>query len=51
MVARLAVVGDQLRLDALSGLPPARREALIDDLLKVKANLLRMPLENRGALS
>jgi DNA-binding MarR family transcriptional regulator len=51
MVARLAVVGDQLRVDALSGLPPKRREALIDDLLQVKSNLLRMPLDSHGPIS
>ncbi|MES1166774.1 MAG: MarR family transcriptional regulator [Pseudomonadota bacterium] len=42
MVARLVVVSDRLRVDALSGLPVARREALINDLLLVKANLQRL---------
>jgi len=42
MMTRLIVVADQLRVDAMAGLAPARREALIDDLLCVKANLLRM---------
>ncbi|HWA11179.1 MAG TPA: MarR family transcriptional regulator [Opitutaceae bacterium] len=48
MVARLAKVAEELRLDALSGFPAARREALINDLLRVKANLLRMPLGGDG---
>ena len=51
MVVRLAKVADELRVDALSGLPSVRREALIDDLLRVKANLLSMPLDSRGSLS
>jgi MarR family transcriptional regulator for hemolysin len=42
MMARLIEVADQLRLDALSGLPTARREALINDLLQVRTNLQRM---------
>ncbi len=42
MMARLTVVSDRLRADALSGLPAARREALINDLLQVKANLQRL---------
>ncbi len=51
MVVRLSLVADELRVDALSGLPSARREALINDLLKVKSNLLRMPVAGRGSIS
>ena len=43
MVERLTQVAEELRVDALSGLPSKRREALINDLLRVKSNLLRMP--------
>lgn len=42
MVSRLAAVGEQLRAEALAGLDANRRDALIDDLLHVKANLLRL---------
>ena len=42
VVAQLADVSTQLRQDYLQGLPAARRTALIDDLLRIKANLLQM---------
>ena len=42
---RLTAVAAQLRDDYLQGLPAARRAALVDDLLFVKANLLRMEAE------
>ncbi len=42
VVARLADMATRLREDYLRGLPAARRHALIDDLLHIKANLLRM---------
>lgn len=46
VIARLADAATQLREDYLRGLPAARRTALIDDLLHIKANLLRL---NAGA--
>lgn len=42
VVAQLADMANQLREDYLRGLPAARRTALIDDLLLIKANLLRL---------
>ncbi len=42
IVSRLATVAAELRDDYLQGLPAARRESLVDDLLLIKANLLRM---------
>jgi MarR family transcriptional regulator for hemolysin len=42
IVAQLADMATRLRQDYLRGLPAARRTALIDDLLHIKANLLRM---------
>jgi DNA-binding MarR family transcriptional regulator len=42
IVARLVKVADQLRDDALAILQTGRREALIDDLVQVRANLERM---------
>jgi DNA-binding MarR family transcriptional regulator len=51
MVERLAAVSDQLRADVLSGLPAVRREALINDLLQVKASLLRMQPGATGQIS
>lgn len=42
VVARLAGMATQLREDYLRGLPAPRRAALLDDLLHIKANLLRM---------
>jgi MarR family transcriptional regulator for hemolysin len=42
IMARLLEIGDKLRVDAMAGLTPRRREALIDDLLYIKNNLLQM---------
>ena len=42
IVDRLAAVAAELRDDYLAGLSAARRESLVDDLLLVKANLVRM---------
>ena len=42
IAVRLADMAGRLRHDYLSGLPAPRREALINDLLHVKNNLLRM---------
>jgi DNA-binding MarR family transcriptional regulator len=42
LIGRLSAVATRLREDYLRGLPPARRHALIDDLLHIKANLLRL---------
>jgi len=42
MVERLAEVAAELREDYLRGLPQARRSALLNDLLQIKNNLLRL---------
>jgi DNA-binding MarR family transcriptional regulator len=42
VVARLAGMATQLRDDYLAGLPAARRTALVNDLLHIKANLVRL---------
>lgn len=39
-LAQLRRLGEQIRAEYFAGIPPARREALIDDLLLVKRNLL-----------
>jgi DNA-binding MarR family transcriptional regulator len=41
-VARLSKVAAELREDYLRGLPPSRRSALMNDLLRIKNNLLRL---------
>lgn len=45
MILDFAEVSDQLRDDAMDGINPARRIGLIDDLLHIKANLLRMEMQ------
>lgn len=42
MVERLAEVAGELREDYLRGLPQSRRSALVNDLLQIKNNLLRL---------
>jgi DNA-binding MarR family transcriptional regulator len=42
IVARLANLAGQLREEYFEGIPPARRVALLNDLLHVKSNLLRL---------
>jgi len=42
MSRRLESAASRLRSDYLQGLPTARREALIDDLVHIKTNLLAM---------
>ena len=42
VVQQLTGMAEQMREDYLRGLPAARRAALIDDLLHIKANLLKM---------
>lgn len=42
MVERLAEVAAELREDYLRGLPQSRRNALLNDLLQIKNNLLRL---------
>ena len=41
-MVRLVALGGQLQADAQDGISSRRREALIDDLLAIKANLLKM---------
>ncbi len=40
VLRRLRSLGTRLREEYLAGIPPARREALIDDLLIIRGNLL-----------
>ena len=47
MVDRLAVKATQLREEYLQGFSIARREVLIDDLLRIKSNLLRISAHAR----
>ena len=47
MVARLTPVANQLREEYLAGIPLARREALIDDLTRIKKNLLGLEANAR----
>lgn len=54
VIRELASVSEQLREDAMAGLPAARKAALIDDLLQIKSNLLSfedrpMPLSRSHA--
>jgi len=42
VIARLSGVSTHLRNDYMRGLPAARRAVLLDDLLHIKSNLLRM---------
>lgn len=49
VVAQLATLANRLRNDYLRGLPAARRAALIDDLLHIKANLLRMDAGSKSS--
>jgi MarR family transcriptional regulator, transcriptional regulator for hemolysin len=47
LIDRLTGVADQLRSEYMRGLSASRREALINDLLHIKTNLLRMDAEVR----
>jgi DNA-binding MarR family transcriptional regulator len=47
LIDRLTGVADQLRLEYMRGLSATRRDALIQDLLHIKNNLLRMDAEVR----
>jgi DNA-binding MarR family transcriptional regulator len=42
VVAKLNALADELRADYLDGLPAARVGALIDDLARIRANLVRL---------
>jgi hypothetical protein len=42
MVERLSKIAAELREDYLQGLPQSRRSALMNDLLHIKNNLLRL---------
>jgi len=48
LALRLSVLAGRLREDYLSGLPAARRTALVNDLLQVKTNLLQMEAKARS---
>ena len=45
IIVRLSAVADELRSEYLHGLSAARRAALIDGLLQIKSNLLRLDAE------
>lgn len=47
IIARLAAVAEEMRLEFMRGLPASRRDALMADLLHIKSNLLRMDAEAR----
>jgi len=47
LIKKLATVAGAMRLEYMQGLSPARREALITDLLHIKSNLLRMDADAR----
>lgn len=48
LVNRLSQMAAELRDEYFAGLPRARRDALINDLLHIKANLLRMEAEAKS---
>ncbi|MFA5057228.1 MAG: MarR family transcriptional regulator [Opitutaceae bacterium] len=50
-LARLKRLGAQLREEYLASIPPQRREALIDDLLVIRQNLLTCRARIKGPLS
>jgi MarR family transcriptional regulator, transcriptional regulator for hemolysin len=47
IIDRLAAVAEQMRLEYMTGLSVARRDALIAGLLHIKSNLLRMEADAR----
>jgi MarR family transcriptional regulator, transcriptional regulator for hemolysin len=47
LLDRLTKVAEELRDEYMRGLPQARRDALINDLLQIKSNLLRMTGEGK----
>ena len=49
IVAQLARLATQLRNECMRGLAPARRVALVDELLHIKANLVRMEARSKSS--
>ena len=49
--AKLETLAGELRADYLRGLPPPRRTALLADLARIKANLLRLQANGHHSLS
>ena len=49
MVARLAMEASRMRADYMRGLTAARQTALVDALLHIKANLLRMDVRAKSS--
>ena len=47
IINRLAAVAEEMRVEYMRGLSGVRRDALINDLLHIKSNLLRMHAETR----
>jgi DNA-binding MarR family transcriptional regulator len=47
LIRKLTAVADTLRGEYMQGLSPARREALVTDLLLIKSNLARMDADAR----
>lgn len=51
LVTRLGRIACELRDEYFAGIPTARREGLVDDLLHIKTNLLRMEAQSKHFLS
>jgi len=51
LVKKLAAVAEVFREEYMDGIPVARRDALIADLLHIKSNLLRMDADARARSS
>jgi DNA-binding MarR family transcriptional regulator len=47
LIEKLAAMAEAFRLEYMKGIPAARRETLVADLLRIKSNLLRMDTEAR----
>lgn len=45
LIEKLAAIAEDFRREYMQGIPAARREALMADLLHIKSNLLRMDAE------
>ena len=47
LIEKLAAMAEMLRGEFMAGISPARREAMVADLLHIKSNLLRMNVNAR----
>ena len=48
LIEKLAAMAEAFRREYMQGIPAARREALVADLLHIKSNLLRMDADARS---